>query len=254
MYVNELSYIKRLGSEYVFQDKCLEVFPVRFHQTAVLLPFAFLLFASGINHASDNLPPKTFEGLELVIDDGFSSVYIEPGLNLTQYKRVYLDDAYVAFKKDWQRNQNQSSANRISASDMDKIKAELGLLFREVFSQTLQDNGYQLTTDVAKDVLQIKPAIINLNVVSPVGKAGSNVVTYSESAGEMTLYLELYDSLSGDILARAIDRKQDRQTAYFMWQNRVSNRAAARRILQVWANTLSQGLDKARDVSTPANR
>lgn len=227
---------------------------MRFRQTTVLLFVAILLFSSPASKAVDNLPSRTFEGLELVSDSKLTAVYVEPGFNLTQYNRIYLDDAYIAFKKDWQSDQERSPANRVSASDMDKIKIELMLLFRDVFSRTLQDNGYELTTEIAEDVLQIKPAIINLETVATTGKTGSNVVSYSQSAAEMTLYLELYDSLSGDIIARAVDRKQDRQTGYFKWQNRVSNRAAARRILQVWADALRQGLDQARAVTGPASR
>ena len=97
----------------------------------------------------------------------------------------------------------------------------------------------------AADVLRIKPAITNLEIVKLAKQPGSHLYSFSEREGNMTLYLELYDSISGDIVARVIDRKGDRQTGYIQWQNRVSNRAAANRILQVWANSLKQGLDQA---------
>ena len=32
-------------------------------------------------------------------------------------------------------------------------------------------------------------------------------MTFTSSAGEMTLYLELYDSVTGDLLAKALDRR-----------------------------------------------
>jgi hypothetical protein len=66
----------------------------------------------------------------------------------------------------------------------------------------------------------------------------------------MTLHMELYDSLTGDILAKALDRQEDRQTGYFEWKDRVTNRAAANRIMQVWANVLKEGLDDARALSS----
>ena len=131
---------------------------------------------------------------------------------------------------------------------MGKIKAELALLFRDVFTKTMEDGGYELVTERAEDVLLVKPAIINLDVVAPDTRSAVNAQTYSESAGEITLYLELYDSLTDDLIAKALDRQEDRQTGYFQWQNRVSNRAAANRILQVWADVLKEGLDEARGV------
>jgi hypothetical protein len=63
--------------------------------------------------------------------------------------------------------------------------------------------------------------------------------------------MELYDSATDDLLAKALDRKEDRHTGYFRWQTRITNRAATTRILQVWANVLKEGLDEARGPSTP---
>ena len=145
------------------------------------------------------------------------------------------------------------------------MKAELSSLFREVFSKTLEEGGYELVTERAEDVLLLKPAIINLDLIAPdtmekvrpgtgreagLGHANRGN-SFSETTGEMTLYLELYDSLTDDLIAKALDRKIDRQTGYFQWQNRVTNRAAANRILQVWANVLKEGLDEARNTGVP---
>lgn len=133
---------------------------------------------------------------------------------------------------------------------MARMKAELSALFREVFSKTLLEGGYELVTERAKDVLLIKPAIINLDVFAPDTMDANRGNSYSETTGEMTLYLELYDSVTDDLIAKALDRKTDRQTGYFQWQNRITNRAAANRILQVWANVLKKGLDQAMGVNS----
>jgi hypothetical protein len=97
--------------------------------------------------------------------------------------------------------------------------------------------------------LIIRPAIINLNIVAPDNRSATNVRTFSESAGDMTLYLELYDSVTGDLIAKALDQKYDRSTGYIQWQTRVSNRAAANRIMKTWANVLKDALDEARTVT-----
>jgi hypothetical protein len=218
-----------------------------------------------VNHAvaQEAVPEVTVEGLQLIRDSNLALVYAEPGINLAQYSKVYLDDAYIAFKKNWQRDQNRHHPQKVKAGDMARMKAELASLFREVFSRTLEEGGYELVTERAEDVLLLKPAIINLDVVAPdtmekvrpgtgreagLGHANRGS-SYSETTGEMTLYLELYDSLTDDLIAKALDRKTDRQTGYFQWQNRVTNRAAANRILQVWAKVLKEGLDEARGIS-----
>ena len=194
--------------------------------------------------AQDAAPEFTLDGLQLIDDTNLALVYAEPGADMSQYDKIYLEAPYVAFKKNWQKEQNRQWQNkRVTAADMERIRTELAALFMDVFTKTLSDGGYQLVTEAGDDVLQIKPAIVNLDIVAPDTHAPGITRSYSETAGEMTLYMELYDSLTGDLIARALDRKRDRVTGYFQWRNKVSNRAAANRILQVWAKVLKEGLD-----------
>jgi hypothetical protein len=219
---------------------------MRFHILVSKLLIASCVVASSLCIAQQERPEYTIEGLRLAEDSNLALVYTQPGTVWSQYSKIYLDDPYIAFKKNWQSEQNRNTPGKISADDMTKIKIELSSLFVDVFSETLEEGGYELVLETGADVLLIKPAIIGLDIVSPEVNSSNATRTYSETAGEMTLYMELYDSVSGDILAKALDRKEDRKTGYFEWQNRVTNRAAANRILKVWANVLKEGLDDAR--------
>ena len=211
----------------------------------VLLIASFIVMSS-LCIAEEERPESTIEGLQLIEDSNLALVYAQPGIDWGQYSKIYLDDPYIAFKENWQHDQNRLDPGKISSDDMAKIKAELSLLFMEVFSETLEEGDYELVFEAGDDVLRIRPAIIGLDIVAPTNSSPGITHTYAESAGEMTLYLELYDSVSGDLIAKALDRKEDRKTGYFEWQNRITNRAAANRILKVWANVLKEGLDDAR--------
>ena len=220
---------------------------MKFYTLVAYLLIASLVVGSNLSFAQEDGAEFTTEGLELVEDSNLALVYVQPGADLGRYSKIYLDDPYIAFKKDWQREQNRHKSGKITENDMTKIKVELSSLFVDVFSETLEDGGYELVFEAGEDVLLIRPSIIGLDIVAPDTNSAGNAHTYSESAGEMTLYMELYDSVSGDTLAKALDRKVDRKTGYFEWQNRVTNRAAANRILKVWANVLKEGLDDARN-------
>lgn len=219
---------------------------MKFSTYVYLSLIVLLTTMGGWSLARADFPEVTFDGLQHVSDTNLAIVYAEPGVDLGSYNRIYLEDAYIAFRKNWQSSQNRLVPGKVTASDMAKIKSELALLFRDVFTKTLEEGGYELVSQRAEDVLIIKPAIINLDIIAPSTTTAVNSQTYSESAGEMTLYLELYDSVTGDLIAKALDRQVDRKTGYFQWQNRISNRAAANRILQVWAVVLKEGLDEAR--------
>ena len=102
-----------------------------------------------------------------------------------------------------------------------------------------------MATERAEDVLIVRPAIIDLNINAPDVMSSGMSQTYTTTAGSMTLYLELYDSETDDLLAKALDPKHDRDSGYMQWQTSVSNRAAARRMMKPWAEALRKGLDEA---------
>jgi len=218
------------------------------HLKNCLPVMAVLLFAiTGPALAGqDDLPEVTVEGLHRVPDSRLSVVYAEPGANLASYHRVLLLDAYVAFRKNWERDQ-RSAANplRVSSRDVEEIKNRLSGEFESVFRSTLENAGYQLTDEPGDDVLLVRPAIINLDVNAPDTPRTGRTKSYTSSAGEMTLYIELYDSVTGDLIAKALDRRVDNQ-AYYTWSNSVTNKKAADKILQGWASILVEALDEAR--------
>ena len=68
------------------------------------------------------------------------------------------------------------------------------------------------------------------------------------SAGQMTLFMELYDSSTGDIIARVIDPQAADRGGFAMMASSVTNTAEAKRIIRKWAETLRSHLgelDKA---------
>jgi len=196
--------------------------------------------------AKKELPAVNDEGMELVKDSELATVYADPGADLGIYKRILLEDATVAFKKNWQRDQNRGNSLKVRNSDMERITEDVATLFEEVFTEQLTESGYEITDETGPDVLTLKPAIINLDVHAPDVNNASVTRSYSESAGEMTLNLELFDSLTGDKIAKATDRKRDWDRGYMVWRTRVSNRSDARRAIKSWAKSFTSLLDETR--------
>jgi len=62
----------------------------------------------------------------------------------------------------------------------------------------------------------------------------------------MNLYMELIDSVTGDVIIKAYDNKYDRTRTRIQAPNYVRNEAAARDMLGEWAKLLRQALDEAR--------
>ena len=215
----------------------------------IILSFILLATVSVTTMAKSKkeLPEYTVEGLKLIPGTkDIAIVYAEEGADLSQYDRVYLVEPYVAFKKNWQRDQNRGTI-KVRTSDMDRIKVNVKELFMEVFTEELEKGGYELANERAEDVLIVKPAIIDLDVNAPDIMSAGRSNTYTDHAGSMTLYLELYDSETDDLLAKALDPKADSRAGFMQWQTGPANRAAAKRMMQPWAEALRKGLDRARE-------
>lgn len=191
-------------------------------------------------------PEETHDGLRLVPESEAALVYLKPGADFSGYTKVMILEAFVAFKKGWEQEQRRSSVYTITKHDMEKIKQATAELFREVFTEVLSaDDGYPIVASADTDVLLLRPAIIDLEVTAPDVPTAGRSYNFASSAGAATLFLELYDSVSGEILARAVDRKAANYPGHVMrWSNRVTNRDAARRILAEWAGLLRDRLDE----------
>jgi hypothetical protein len=91
-------------------------------------------------------------------------------------------------------------------------------------------------------VLLVRPNIVNLNITSPDVSSPSMTRSYSASAGSMTLYLELIDAETSEVLVRAYDSKAD-PDSFVNYANKITNRQAADRMLKNWATRLREAMD-----------
>lgn len=212
---------------------------------SLLLPLlcACLVAAPGSVALADKqeLPEVSKDGLHLLKHTKERIVYTKPGATLDKYTKVKILDCYVEFRKDWQRDYNMDELGlegRVRDKDMEEIKKRLAEAFHKEFVKVLEEKGYPVVDDVGPDVLLLRPAIINLDVTAPDLMTAGMRSTIVQSAGSMTLYLELYDSAKSELLARVVDAEAD---ADMMAEraNRSTNAAAANRILRKWAAELA---------------
>lgn len=221
----------------------------RFAWMAGIAAALSLSHAPGLS-AADPPPQVSQDGLQLVKNTRSTVVYAKPGVDWSPYRKVALLECLVEFDKNWQRDYNSdriSTTNRVSAADMERIKKDVAAEFRKVFTKELAANGgYPLVDAAAPDVLVLRPAILNLRVTAPDLMSPGIGGTVVSSAGSATLYLELWDSVSNTILARAMDAQADPGIAgRGQVANRVTNTMAADQILRDWAVRLRKYLDAA---------
>lgn len=200
---------------------------------------------------TESLPEVSKDGLHLLKDTKARVVYAKPGATLEPYTKVMILDCFVAFKDDYQHDYNLDQmglSGRITDKDIEKIKENLADEFKKKFTEVLTKSGHPVVDETGPDVLLLRPAIINLYIEAPDVRSGFSRVIV-DSAGQMTLYMELYDSATSTLLARVVDPQAD-DKAFAQVANRATNKVAADRIIKNWASLLSAHLS---DVKQKAN-
>jgi hypothetical protein len=216
--------------------------------TPLIYTVALLLTFAAPLAAKDKLPESTNDGLELVKNTDLGAVYLKPGASLEPYAKVMLFDAMVAFKKNWQRDYNRDQTGlggRISDKDMEKIKTEVAAEFKQVFTDALVKGGYPVVTETGQDVMIVRPAIINLEITAPDVNAPGMRANIVSRAGALTLYAELYDSVTSEKFAEVMDSEEAGDRGFAHMANRVTNKQALDQTLRHWAGLLVKRLDEA---------
>jgi len=173
--------------------------------------------------------------------DGIDKVYIKPGMNLSKYRRVMLDEAQFYLKK--------SSADQgLQASEL----KELSDTFHRAVFEAL-GNAYPLVTEPGKDVLRIRmaitdiepsnPALSGITTVLPVGLAISAVKKGASGShtgvGGASMEVEFLDSTTSERLGAGIDTFNGSKLSG------LTKLGATKEAFEFWAKRLRVTLDKA---------
>jgi hypothetical protein len=187
------------------------------------------------------------EGLQKIKVKGVDLAYARPGASLAAYTKVRIAPVQVAFRRDFDPNRS-GSRMRIDPEELERIRADVAKIVQEAFARELARGSYAATDAAGAEVLDVRANIVDLYVNAPDTMEPGRTRTYTVSAGEMTLVMELADSASGEVLARVYDRREARDTGQLTWTNRVTNQAEAERIAAGWARILRARLDAARGI------
>lgn len=194
----------------------------------------------------------TYDGLQRIEAHDFAEVYLRPGADFAHYRHISLAECEVTFRKNWLRDQQRDSRtanSRVRQEDADRIRQRIASACNEHFRKALErEPAVDLVAAApnGEDVLILRPFIVNLDIHAPDVQGTVRTRTYTTSAGEMTLKLELIDALTGEVQGRVVDRRRGVEHQQLQWTSSVTNRAEFERILRRWADLLRDGVDRVR--------
>lgn len=220
-------------------------------------PIAVLVVSAAITACSPTPTFKegpgaevTYDGLTRVEGSIMDTAWARRDIDLTSYNKVMLDDIRFEYRPvtgPVGGREGMTSMRRTSDTEF-----QIGPNTKEVFETEIQDaifeaigasDRYEITDEPGHDVLVVHAQL--LDVVSRVPpepvQRGS---VYIDSVGEATLVLEISDSVSNTVFARAIDRRAAERPGQLQKSDRVTNRAEVRRLGQRWGNIVRNGLEQ----------
>lgn len=216
------------------------------HAGNLLLAATFLFASTALAQKKNPIDEiATADGLTKVQVKGVDLAYRREGVSMAGYNKLIVEPVEVAFHKNWDPTRPGSHL-KLGKADRENIRNGVAKIVQEEFEKALKaGNGWQLVKEPGPDVLRLKPKVLNLYVNAPDTKQ-AGVRTYTVTSGEMTLLLELYDSETGAILARAVDRQESRETGQWQISSSVTNVADAQLIAARWGKVLRDRLDKSK--------
>ena len=188
----------------------------------------------------------TFDGLVRVDNSRFRSAWADPEVDFSQYNKVMPGGAQFEFRavsKTAGRNLTSSGSQRefwISDTNRNRLIETVSGIFEDELGSA---QGWEVAEEAGPDVLILRGALLDIvSFVPPELVARSEV--YLSSVGEATLVVEGVDSMSGEVVFRAVDRRSAQPASTDMRQaNTVTTWAEVRRSARRWATILREGLE-----------
>jgi len=188
----------------------------------------------------------SFDGLRPIQNSVLQKAWAKPGVDLTIFTKIKLQGAGSEYRPGGQSGRTMSSRSRGGAFEMTETqKARFQEIAVEVALEELGNSEqFTLVDEIGPDVLLIRVALLDVVSFVPPQTAGRSEVFLS-SVGEATLVVELRDSITDAILARAMDRRAAGDTSGLMSRsNSVTNTTEVRRLIRRWMSNLRERLDE----------
>ena len=186
----------------------------------------------------------TVDGLHKVANSAFRDAWVKPSADFRAYSAVVLDPVDISYRRKPKSTKYSTGSGNFALTD-DQM-ARMKRYFRDVFTAELtRSPHYGITDSAGPAVLRLTPSIIDLRVKVPTELTPDRGRIYVTNVGNMTLMLELRDSLSGELLARVADRREARISGGFdlRLSTSVSNTNAVKSVFRRWAEILRTRLD-----------
>jgi hypothetical protein len=193
----------------------------------------------------------THDGLTRVDKSTMDMAWVKADLDLRNYNKLMLAGAEIQYRvvddKGGHYRPGRDDQTEFPISDENKVKLRetVGEAFREELAKSKR---YEITDIPGPGTLLLVGTLIDVVSRRPPDDAPGRYDVYLSSVGEATLVLELRDSMTNEVLARAADRRAAETAGYAIPASAVTALSEVRRLAHSWGALLRKRLDEVTSV------
>ncbi len=213
----------------------------------------FVLVVSAVGCTTAPLTVQTgpnaelsFDGLHKIDNTRVDMAWAVPDLDLSSYTKILPVNVGIEYRQVKDRGRTTMARSHGGPYFIDdKSRAQFEALVDQIVMEELQKSSrFHIVDEPGPDTLIVGGALLNVTSYVPPDPGVGRSRIYISSIGEATLVLEVRDSETNRILARAVDRRAAETIGgTFTRSNTVTNTAEARRLIRFWASGLRKALE-----------
>jgi len=194
----------------------------------------------------------THDGLVRVDHSRMQRAWMKPGADLGHYTKFMVGPPVFRFKavrggagSGRVRARTGQNEFYISEENRKRLEEEVRAVFRDELSRS---QHFQRVDEPGPDVLLIEGAMLDIVSRVPPQITGRGEI-FLDSVGEVTIVLQLADSETGEVLARAAERRAAQPAGGIVQPSSpVTTWAELRRLARRWARILRERLDELHEL------
>jgi len=185
-------------------------------------------------------PVVTSDGLVSERSGKFDELYLRPDANVSAYRRALIEPVPVRFANGYVSRQH--GLNHLLAQplqkpylDQDVVAQDMSTLMQKSLLDAFRAAHYEIVSDPGPGVVRISARIDELYVNAPDEMSSSVRATFNRETGDASLSLVAADSVSGNPLARVVQRRIVREVGRANLANDTTNRFWFETAFRRWA-------------------
>ena len=191
----------------------------------------------------------SYDGLAKVNNSRVDSAWVRSGVDFSNYNKLMLVGTGIKYRTVGEINRVYLS--NLSGFPLDAEQRDyMQVAVREVFTRGIAESDrFDIVDEQGPDTLTLTGSLIDVvSFVPPQDDVVDEIYIYITRLGEATLVLEISDSISGRVLARATDKRIIESSHRDINADFITNRFELERELDRWVDVIRRGLDTLADL------